>query len=128
MAHGGSLLQQSTADEVVTSVARELAHVIACYSAEQKSCKWLFPLLISATGGAAAMSGVSAWRCLPAMMLATYIGNAWVACTWLHRQQVFEADTIASAISTAAGVNPSSVVTSMHRAYCADASTPAKAN
>ncbi len=96
MAHGGSLLQQSTADEVVTSVAREMAHVIACHSAEQTSCKWLFPLLISTTGGAAAMSGVSAWRCLPAMMLATYIGNAWVARTWLHRQQVFEAIVSAS--------------------------------
>ena len=128
MAHGGSLLQQSTADEVITSVAKEMAHVIACHSAEQKSCKLLFPLLVSATGCAAAMSGVSAWRCLPAEMLATYIGNVWVARTWLHRQQVFEADTIASAISTAAGVNPSSVVTSMQRAYCADASSPIKAN
>ena len=124
----GSLLQQSTVDEVVTSVAKEMAHVIARHSTEQKSCNRLFTFLISATGVVAVMSGVSAWRCLPAMMLASYIGNAWVARTWLHRQQVFEADAIASAISIAAGVNPSSIVTSMQRAYCADASTPTKAN
>ena len=128
MAHAGSLLQQSTADEVVTSMAKEMGHVIVSHSAEQKSCQWLSLLLVSATGIAVMVSGISAWRCLPAMMLASYIGYAWVACTWLHRQQVFEADAIASAISTAAGVNPSSIVTSMQRAYCADASTPTKAD
>ncbi len=125
---GGSLLQQSTADEVVTSVAKEMAHVIASHSAEQESCKSLFTLFIGAAGVAAMMCRVSIWRCLPAMTLAHYIGNRWGARTWLHRQQVFEADAIASVISTAAGVDPSSVVISMQRAYCADASTPTKAN
>ena len=124
----GSLLQQSTADEVVTSVAKEMAHVIASHSAEQESCKSLFTSFIGAAGVAAMMCRVSIWRCLPAMMLAHYIGSRWGARTWLHRQQVFEADAIAPAISTAAGFDPSSVVTSMQRAYCADASTPTKAN
>lgn len=128
MAHAGSLLQQSTADEVVTSIAKELAHVIASHGTEQNSCRRLATFLSIAIGSAAIWSGVSFWPYLPAMMLASGIGNGWVARTWLHRQQVFEADAIASAISTAAGVNPSSVVTSMQRAYCADARTPDKAN
>ncbi len=128
LAHGGSLLQQSTVDEVVTSMAKELAHVIASHTAEQKSCARLFTLLLGATGAAAVLCGVSFWPYLLPLMLASYIGYAWVARTWLHRQQVFEADAIASAISTAAGVNPSSIVTSMQRAYCADASTPTKAD
>jgi len=128
MAHGGSLLRQSTADEVVTSMAKEMAHVIASHSAEQKSCTRLINLLLGATMIAAVMSGVNAWSGIPLVKLASYIGDVWVARTWLHRQQVCEADAIASPISTAAGVKPSSVVTSMQRAYCADASTPTKAN
>jgi len=60
---GGSLLQQSTADEVVTSVAKEMAHVIASHSAEQESCKSLFTLFIGAAGVAAMMCRVSIWRC-----------------------------------------------------------------
>jgi len=128
LAHGGSLLQQSTVDEVVTSMAKELAHVIASHSTEQKSCARLYTWFVDAIGAAAILSGVSPWSCIPAMLLALFLGNRWVVCTWLHRQQVFEADAVASAISTAAGVNPSSVVTSMQRAYCADASTPTKAN
>ncbi len=128
MVHGGALLKQSTADEVVISMAKEMGHIIASHSAEQKSCERLFTWLVDAIGIAAIFCGVNAWSCIPAMLLATFIGNRWVARTWLHWQQVFEADAIASAISTAAGVNPSSIVTSMQRAYCADASTPTKAN
>ncbi len=128
MVHGGSLLQQSTADEVVPSIAKELAHLIASHSTEQKSCDRLFTWLVDAIGVAAILSGVSPWSCIPAMLLTTFLGNRWIVCTWLHRQQVFEADAVASAISTAAGVNPSSIITSMQRAYCADASTPTKEN
>ena len=127
-APGGSLLQQGTADEVVTSVAKEMAHVIASHSAEQKSCTRLINLLLCATMTAAVMSGVITWSGIPLVMLASYIGDRGVARTWLHQHQMFEADAIASAISIAAGVNPSSIVTSMQCAYCADASTPTKAN
>ena len=74
MAHGGSLLRQSTADEVVTSMAKEMAHVIASHSAEQKSCTRLINLLLGATMIAAVMSGVNAWFGIPLVMLASYIG------------------------------------------------------
>ena len=89
MVHGGSLLQQSTADEVVPSIAKELAHLIASHSTEQKSCDRLFTWLVDAIGVAAILSGVSPWSCIPAMLLTTFLGNRWIVCTWLHRQQVF---------------------------------------
>ena len=75
MAHGGSLHQQSTADEVVASMAKELAHVIASHSAEQKSCPRLINLLLLAIMTAAVMSGVIAWSGIPLVMLASYIGD-----------------------------------------------------
>ncbi len=126
-APAGAMLQQQSADEVITPVAKELAHVIANHKAEMKSCVTLTSVVIGAMAVAFSMGGVSIWASLGVAAYVHTITLWWGMDVWLHRQQVHEADAIAAAISTAAGVSPDTVLTSMQRACCADAFTPFKA-
>ncbi len=122
------MLQQQTADEVIIGIAKELAHVIANHKAERKTCVMLTLATLAAMVAALSVSGMSLGASLSIAAQAQVVIVWWVVHKWLHRQQVYEADAIAAAISTAAGVSPDTVLSSMQRAYCADASTPTKAN
>lgn len=123
---GGALLHQQTADEVITGLAKELAHVIANHDAESKS--WSTMSCMVAAIPAALFPRRSLWSCMAASLVCWYFAKVVIIYTWLHRKHVYEADAIAAAISQAAGVSPSSVLTSMQRSYYAEATTPAKAS
>ena len=123
---GGALLHQQTADEVITGLAKELAHVIANHDAESKS--WSTMSCMVAAIPSALFPWRSLWSCMAASLVCWYFTKVVIIRTWLHRKHVYEADAIAAKISIAAGFSPSSVLTSMQRSYYADATTPAKAS
>ena len=68
---------------------------------------------------------ISPWAAAVTIIIRSF-GKLWGVNTWLHRQQVYEADAIAPAISMSSGVKPDTVLTSMQRAYYADESVPSK--
>ena len=114
----GYMLQHPTAEELITGIAKEWAHVLANHKAEQDSCD----LLVNMTSGAmvaAAMFGGMFWWPLAIASVVTCVNQFWFVEKVLHRQQVYEADAIAAVISTASGATPGSVITAMQRAYCA---------
>jgi len=118
-----AFLQQQTADEALTCIAKELAHVIANHRAEQKSCGLLSNVAIPAMAVMLTLGGVSIIYSFAVASAINLMSLIWRPI-WLHRHQVYEADAIAAAICTTAGSSPDSVLTSMQRAYCAAASTP----
>ena len=119
-------LCQQTAEEAMTGIAKELAHVLANHLAESKSCKLLLDTALGAAAVAALAGGIGFWP-LQLIFWGRLIGKDWMVNTWLHRQQVYEADAIAATITIASGADPHSILTSMQRAYIADATSPAKA-
>ena len=116
-------LHRQTAEEAMTGIAKELAHVLANHMAESKSCKLLLNTLLGAAIAAYYAGYIGFWALVLTLGVRN-VGKFWVVDTTLHRQQVYEADAIAAAICTASGADPSSVVSSMQRAYIADASSP----
>ena len=116
-------LHQQTAEEAMTGIAKELAHVLAHHMAESKSCKLLLNTLLGAAAVAYYAGYIGFWALVLTLGVRN-VGKFWVVDTALHRQQVYEADAIAAAICTASGAHPSSVVSSMQRAYIADAHSP----
>ena len=119
-------LCQQTAEEAMTGIAKELPHVLANHLAESKSCKLLLDTALGAAVVAAFAGGIGFWP-LQLVFWGRLIGKDWMVDTWLHRQQVYEADAIAATITTASGADPRGILTSVQRAYIAEASSPAKA-
>ena len=113
-------LCQQTAEEAMTGIAKELAHVLANHLAESKSCKLLLDTALGAAAVAALAGGIGFWP-FQLVFWGRLIGKDWMVDTWLHRQQVYEADAIAATIITASGADPHSILTSMQRAYIAEA-------
>ena len=111
-ATGGSLLLCQTREEGVGSMSHELAHGIACHSAEQGS--WLLmPLLL---GVARFTLGIcSAWSQLAIPLLLLQLTSFFLVGVWLSQQLEYEADAIGAVISKAAGCSPESIVESMQR-------------
>ena len=107
------------------SIAKELAHVIANHTAEQKSCSLTS---IVAAGGMALMLGLAGVSVSLTLAVACqlFLVSGLARPRWLHRKQVYETDAIAAAISVAAGSSPESILTSMQRAYLADTFSPEK--
>ena len=116
----GYMLQHPTAEELMTGIAKEWAHVLANHQAEKDSCELLVNVTSAAMAAAAMLGGTFL---LPLLIAAcvTAVNQRGFTEQVLHRQQVYEADAIAAVISTASGATPDSVTTAMQRAYYADA-------
>ena len=118
----GYILQQQNGAELMTGMAKEVAHSLANHRAEEQSCKSLLWMvqgcrLRLAFTGRIGLGTVIAANCL------WHIASRWGVPVWLHQQQVYDADAIAAAVITASGVDSSSSLTAMQRAYYADVFT-----
>ena len=116
----GYMLQHPTAEELMTGIAKEWAHVLANHQAERDSRALLVYTTSLAMMAAAMLGGTYFWPLLIAGFVPA-VNRRWLTEQVLHRQQVYEADAIAAVISTASGATPDSITTAMQRAYYADA-------
>ena len=117
----GYILQHPTAEELITGIAKEWAHELANHEAERDSCDLLVDMTSKAMMAAAIVSGSFIWG-LAIASFVTLMNRWWfIVQAWeLRHHQVYEADAIAAAISTASGATPDSITTAMQRAYHAD--------
>ena len=114
----GDVLTLQSADELISAMSRPVAQGILQHKQEVVSWDVVNISTAPATVAALRFGGVRWSRSLLLGMGLWQAAHA-VLHTWLPRQQEYEADQVAAAISSAAGCSPASILTSMQRAYCA---------
>lgn len=118
----GYILQQQNGAELMTGMAREIAHSLANHRAEEQSCKALLWMIGGCIVRLAFTGRIGLWRVIAANCL-WHIVSRWGVPVWLHQQQVYDADAVAATVVTASGADSSSSLTAMQRAYYADVFT-----
>ena len=107
----GQLLQYNDPAELINAMSVELAGYISNQCAESRSCSasWLSAMgaLSASAVFTPSLLGLGA-RCGALVLVVKYIARP-----WLERQQAYDADAIAAAISTAAGCQPDSILSFM---------------
>lgn len=100
----GQLLQCHSPSDLINVMSRQLAPYMSNHEAEQRSCATLL-LAVSVLAGTAAVSATAIGTAVgSALTVGAYaLAKQILVYTWLNRQQTYDADVVAAAISTAAG-------------------------
>ena len=116
----GQLLQCHSPSDLINVMSRQLAPYICNHEAEQQSCATLL-MAVSILAGTAALSATAISTAVASALPigAYFVAKQILLYTWLNRQQTYDADVVAAAISTAAGCHPDEVLASMQRAHVA---------